>query len=101
MALDINEASTAIGMINRGDKQHDVAAWFGVNQARIAEATQGHFGTTTAAPLASLPPSGAPGIKGRRLKNAVDAVITKLNAGNSADALADLQAATTQFEADE
>lgn len=101
MALDINEASIAIGMVNRGDKQHDIAAWFGINQARIVEATEGRFGTTTAAPLPLLPPSGAPGVKGRRLKNAVDAAIAELIAGNNANALAGLQAAVTQFDTDE
>jgi hypothetical protein len=29
-----------IGMIARGDRHHDIAAWFGLNQGRIAE-TQG------------------------------------------------------------
>ena len=24
-----------VGMINRGDRRHDIAAWFGLNQGRI------------------------------------------------------------------
>jgi len=31
------DASIIKGMIARGDRHHDIAAWFGVNQGRIAE----------------------------------------------------------------
>jgi len=59
-------------MVKRGDRAHDIAAWFGVNQGRIAEAQDGaHFPTATATPNAQLPPSGPPGVKGRDLYQAV------------------------------
>ena len=31
------DASIVIGVPERGDRQHDIAAWFGVNGKRIAE----------------------------------------------------------------
>lgn len=35
--LSERDASVARAMLIRGDKQHDIAAWFGVNGGRIAE----------------------------------------------------------------
>jgi hypothetical protein len=40
-SLTNKDASIALGMIVRGDREQDIAAWFGVNQARIAEAKSG------------------------------------------------------------
>lgn len=82
MTMSTNDAKIAIGMLLRGDKQHDVAAWFGENQARIVEAEKGHYGTTEAAPADQLPPKGAPGIKGRRLRSFVDKALEALNNGD-------------------
>jgi hypothetical protein len=75
----------------RGDNQHDVAAWFGENQARIVEASQGKYGTTEAAPASELPPSGPPGIKGRRLHAFVEKAIKALETGDNAAALKSLR----------
>ena len=68
MALTNRDAAIVLGMVARGDKRHDIAAWFGENQARIAEIEQGSHGSIAAAPAAELPPKGAPGPKGRRLR---------------------------------
>lgn len=68
MALTYKEAAIVLGMAARGDKKHDIAAWFGENQARVAEVEAGEFGTLALAPAAELPPKGAPGPKGRRLR---------------------------------
>ena len=38
ITLTNKDASIALGMVARGDREHDIAAWFGVNQGRIAEA---------------------------------------------------------------
>lgn len=62
---------TVLGMVARDDRAHDIAAWFGVNQGRIAEAQAGKWGLPPAASPESLPPKGAPGVKGRRLFEAV------------------------------
>ena len=85
MALTNNDAKLVLGMVVRGDKEHDIAAWFGENQARIAEVKQGSHGSVTAAPAEDLPPKGAPGPKGRLLrgaaKNALKALQDKGGAG--------------------
>ncbi|NWH07895.1 MAG: hypothetical protein HXY22_04470 [Alphaproteobacteria bacterium] len=77
MALTNKEASLVLGMAARGDNDHDIAAWFGVNQGRIAEVKKGDYGVS-AAPAVELPPAGPPGVKGRRLKGAVDSVLKTL-----------------------
>jgi len=101
MSMTINDAKIAIGMIARGDKQHDVAAWFGENQARIAEAVGGAFGTSEAAPASELPPKGSPGIKGRRLRAFVDKAIAALESGDAAAALDHLRAGVDRYDKNE
>jgi len=46
-------------MLRRGDRQHDIAAWFGVNGGRIAEIAVGdRFADVQEANPAELPPRG-------------------------------------------
>lgn len=53
------DAAIAKGMIARGDRQHDIAAYFGVNGGRIAEISTGDtFASVQATPAAELPPPG-------------------------------------------
>lgn len=40
-SLTEDEAGVVKGMLARGDKQHDIAAYFGVNGGRIAEVSTG------------------------------------------------------------
>lgn len=57
----LSEADAAIvkGMIERGDRQHDIAAWFGVNSGRVADISTGKkHADIPSAPAHSLPPSG-------------------------------------------
>ena len=62
-----------MGMIARGDRDHDIATWFGVNQGRIPDVKDGSkFGTVAAAPANELPPKGPPGIKGLPLGGFAD-----------------------------
>jgi hypothetical protein len=69
MALTHKDATIVMGMLARGDKNHDIAAWFGENPARVAEVKDGEaFGVVPAAPAAELPPKGAVGPKARRLR---------------------------------
>jgi hypothetical protein len=59
--IHLGEADAALikGMLTRGDRQHDIAAWFGVNGGRIAEvATGARFSWVTEAKLEDLPPPG-------------------------------------------
>ncbi len=37
LTLTAQDAALIRGMIERGDRHHDIAAFFGVNQGRIAE----------------------------------------------------------------
>ena len=53
------DAAIVKGMLARGDRQHDIAAWFGVNSGRIAEVANGsRFCWIVAAEPSALPPVG-------------------------------------------
>lgn len=59
--ISLSEADAAIvkGMLERGDRQHDIAAWFGVNSGRVAEIATGvRFPWVQAASAEQLPPPG-------------------------------------------
>lgn len=59
------DAALVKGMLARGDRQHDIAAWFGVNGGRIAEIANGtKHKNVAAAPKQKLPPPG-PYLAGR------------------------------------
>jgi len=102
MSLTNRDAAIVLGMVARGDKRHDIAAWFGENQARIAEIEQGSHGGVSAAPAADLPPKGAPGPKGRRMKAFAKKALEALDAGDveaAKKALRDGIAKYDQYEA--
>ena len=53
------DAALVKGMLNREDRQHDIAAFFGVNGGRIADIASGKtFVEVSPADLADLPPPG-------------------------------------------
>jgi hypothetical protein len=79
--LTNKSASIVLGMVARGDRDHDIAAWFGVNQGRIAEVKAGEFGSLTAAPPNELPPKGPPGLKGRRLRETASKLLQQIQSG--------------------
>lgn len=55
----MQDASIVKGMLARGDRQHDIAAWFGVNGGRIGEIASGQtFHDCEPAPTQLLPPPG-------------------------------------------
>ena len=59
--IQLSERDAAIvkGMLARGDRQHDIAAWFGVNGGRIAEiATRRKFRAVAPEEGAILPSPG-------------------------------------------
>lgn len=59
LTLTEGDATVVKGMLLRGDRQHDIAAWFGVNAGRIAEiATDAKFCWVPAAAADDLPPLG-------------------------------------------
>lgn len=58
-ALTDREGALVKGMLRRGDRQHDIAAWFGVNGGRIAEiANETRFCWVEPAHECDLPPPG-------------------------------------------
>jgi hypothetical protein len=74
--ISLTEADAALvkGMLARGDRQHDIAAWFGVNGGRIAEiATERKFHSVALAPTAVLPQPG-PYMSGREAAQLRDAL---------------------------
>jgi hypothetical protein len=72
--LSSADAAIVKGMIKRGDRQHDIAAWFGVNGGRIGEISNGDkFEWVDAAPLDQLPEPG-PYLSGRSAQKAIEAL---------------------------
>lgn len=60
MAFSYRETQIVKGMLARGDKQHDIASYFGVNGGRVAEVATGKCDYPSAPPLPEekLPPPG-------------------------------------------
>jgi len=74
-------------MLQRGDRHHDIAAWFGVNQGRIAEVKGGElFPDVGPAPSEDLPPQRSPGriarISLRALEEAKESLTRATTAAN-------------------
>ncbi|MFH1793227.1 MAG: hypothetical protein ABIK36_08560 [Pseudomonadota bacterium] len=101
MSITTRDAKIIIGMAVRGDKHHDIAAYFGENQARVAEALEGKYGTSEAAPTSELPAKGAPGVKGRRLRAFVDKALAALGVGDVNTALKELKMGIERYDRDE
>jgi hypothetical protein len=98
MSLTNREAQIVLGMIARGDKQHDIAAWFGENQARIVEIEKGSHGSLAAAAKEELFPRGSPGPKGRRLKAFAKKALLLLEDGRVQDAMNELRHGISEYE---
>src|SRR6266853_5556765 len=80
-----------LAMVARGDRRHDIGAWFGLNQGRIKEVEDGAYGNPPQAAPNQLPPSGSPGPRARRFRHAASHVEQLLNQGNTAQALAEIR----------
>ena len=86
--LTDEDAAIVKGMIARGDRQYDIAAWFGVNGGRIAEISTGSRFPNVAEKTDDLPPSG-PYLSGRdvqsaknellRIKDSLSVIIDEIN----------------------
>ncbi|MPY76263.1 MAG: hypothetical protein GEU87_18625 [Alphaproteobacteria bacterium] len=102
-SLTNRDAAIVLGMISRGDRHHDIAAWFGVNQGRIAEVQEGSHGSIAAAPADQLPPKGPPGIKGRRLRAVVGRTLEALTSGEASpeDGMSQLRDALARYDSHE
>ena len=75
------------GMLERGDRQHDIAAYFGVNGGRIAEVVTGdnQFPNATPASEEQLPPTG-PYITRVALKGTIESIHEAIEAIDLAEA---------------
>ncbi len=98
ISLSNRDATIVLGMVNRGDRDHDVAAWFGVNQGRIAEVKAGSHGQLTPAASGELPPKGPPGLKGRHLRSASAKAVELMRGGKLEEALDLLTEAIRKFD---
>jgi hypothetical protein len=56
--LSAADAAVVKGMLKRGDRQHDIAAFFGVNGGRVAEVASGQNFYWVEAQVSDLPPAG-------------------------------------------
>jgi len=76
ITLGYRETCVVKGMLARGDRQHDIASYFGVNGGRIGEIATGDnaYPNAQPAPEADLPPPGP-----YMTKFAVQGVIDTLN----------------------
>jgi len=95
------DASIVLGMLARGDRDNDIAAWFGVIQARVAEVKKGAHGPAVTAVNENLPPRGAPGPKGRRARYSIEKALGLLNKGGQdsvAEAIGVLEGAIAKFD---
>jgi hypothetical protein len=98
--ISSRDAARILSMLARGDRPHDVAAWFGVNQGRIAEIEDGEFGLAKEIDLKTLPPRGSPGQKARRLMASLEEIEDLLRTKGEdgiRDALAEIEAAKMKY----
>lgn len=101
--IQVNPADVPfiLAMIAREDRKHDIAAWFGLNQGRIAEVEEGKHGNPALARADQLPPSGSPGPRARELRGAVarvHAILTNQGAVGVPEAIQRLAAAMAEFD---
>jgi hypothetical protein len=73
VVLDEADAAVVKAMLARGDRQHDIAAWFGVNGGRIAEIATGFTFHWVEPTTGDLPPPG-PYPRGRDAVAALEAL---------------------------
>lgn len=84
--VSAEDARIVKGMLARGDRQHDIAAWFGVNGGRVAEIATGmRYDRLERANEDELPPRG-PYPAGRVALEAMAAIAAAKAALASAEA---------------
>jgi hypothetical protein len=75
MALDDQEIAIVKGMLLRGDRQHDIAAYFGENGGRIGEINTGKRGEGVSAAQPNMLPPPGPYLAGRSALRARDTLV--------------------------
>ncbi len=98
--LTNHDVSLVLAMKNRGDDSDDIAAWFAVNQGRVASTELAEkYPQVTAAAQSDLAkiPKGPPGKKGKILRAYVEKAVAALDSGDPATALKELQAGLDRY----
>jgi len=72
--LDDHEISIIKGMLKRGDRQSDIAAYFGCNGGRVAEINRGQRGADVRTATEGLPRPGPYHVSVRAYDVAIDAL---------------------------
>lgn len=92
MALKYRETQLVKGMLLRGDRQHDIAAYFSENAGRIAEVATGdnEYPGAPAAREEDLPPPG-PYLTKYALQSVIDTVNEAITAIELAEAEQDIE----------
>ena len=95
--LSYRDTQIVKGMLIRGDRQHDIAAFFGINAGRIAEVATGDCAYPNAPPMAAenLPPPG-PYLSKFALQSVIDTVneaIEAIELAEQEQEIADVKAA--------
>lgn len=96
-SLSYSDTRYVKGMLVRGDRQHDIAAYFGVNGGRIAEVANGDDKYPNAKPMDEdqLPPPG-PYLTKYALNSVLDTLneaIEAIELAEAAEDVADIKAA--------
>lgn len=94
------EIGVILGMAERGDNHHDIAAWFGTQQSRIGEILQAENSNFPIAPSQDLLPRGSPGPKSLELRKRVKEAQQMLVIGLTDEALDHLVDALKAFNSD-
>jgi hypothetical protein len=86
-ALSHQDTCLVKGMLERGDRQHDIAAYFGVNGGRIGEVASGDNPYPSATPANEdvLPPAG-PYLTKYALQSVIDSLNEAIEAIDLAEA---------------
>ena len=85
--LTEHDAAIVKAMLARGDRQHDIAAWFGVNGGRVGEIASGSaYRSVQPETGVNVPPTG-PYPTGRDATIALQALVAARDAINSAESI--------------
>jgi hypothetical protein len=98
IVVTVADVPLILAMVHRGDRRHDIGAWFGLNQGRIKEVEDGDYGNPPPAPANQLPPAGSPGPRARNLRRAIARVEQLLTQGSLPQALEELRRAISDFD---
>ncbi|MGL3212061.1 hypothetical protein [Bradyrhizobium sp. BR 1433] len=97
ITLGYRETCVVKGMLTRGDRQHDIASYFGVNGGRVAEIAtgEGNYPNAQPTPETDLPPPG-PYLTRFAVQSVIDSLteaLAALDLAHAENELADVKAA--------